>query len=107
MPARTPGPEGGWIGGLTLIGEVSKCQRGRRAPKRMNCEIPHQLGGERSILYKGLGTPLSSRCVLKTLRGSPKGKAQNGQYLLAVGVGRYKSCLVFGASFIYFYHPNE
>ena len=33
--------------------------------------------------------PLPSRRVLKTLRGSPKGK-ERGQYLLAVGLGRYK-----------------
>ena len=30
---------------------------------------------------------LPSRCVLKILRGSPKGKVQRGQYLLAVGEG--------------------
>ena len=35
--------------------------------------------------------PLPGRHVLKTLRGSPKGKAQRGQYLLAVGLGRYKN----------------
>ena len=34
--------------------------------------------------------PLHSRRVLKSLRGSPKGKAQRGQYLLAVGLGCYK-----------------
>ena len=33
--------------------------------------------------------PLPSQHVLKTLRGSLKGKAQRGQYLLAVGLGRY------------------
>ena len=33
---------------------------------------------------------LLSRPVLKTLKGSPKGKAQREQYLLAVGLGRYK-----------------
>ena len=38
--------------------------------------------------------PLPSRLVLKTLRGSPKGKIQRGQYLLAVGLGRYKFPLV-------------
>ena len=27
----------------------------------------------------------------KALRGSPKGKAQRGQYLLAVGLGHYKN----------------
>ena len=34
--------------------------------------------------------PLPSRRVLKTLRGTRKRKAQRGQYLLAVGLGRYK-----------------
>ena len=34
--------------------------------------------------------PLPSRHVLKTLSGSSKGEAQRGQYLLAVGLGRYK-----------------
>ena len=34
--------------------------------------------------------PLTSRHVLKTLRGSPKGKACRRQYLLAVGLGCYK-----------------
>ena len=39
-------------------------------------------GGKRSILYKGV--------VLKTLKESPKEKAQRGQYMLAVGLGHYK-----------------
>ena len=34
--------------------------------------------------------PLPSRHVLKTLRGSPKGKAERGQYLLTVSLGCYK-----------------
>ena len=33
---------------------------------------------------------LPNRRVLKTLRGSPKGKAQRRQCRLAVGLGRYK-----------------
>ena len=40
------------------------------------CEIPHRFkGGERSILIK-VRKSLPSRCVLKTLRGNPKGKTQ-------------------------------
>ena len=35
--------------------------------------------------------PLPSRRVLKTFRGSPRGKTQRGQYLLAVGSGCYIS----------------
>ena len=42
--------------------------------------------GERNILYKGVETS-PYRHVLKILRGSPKGKPQRGQYLLAVGLG--------------------
>ena len=42
-------------------------------------------GVEQSILYKGV----PNIHVLKPLRGSSKGKAQRGQYLLAVCLGRY------------------
>ena len=41
-------------------------------------------GGEQNLSL------VPSICVLKTLRGSPKGKVQRGQYLLAVGLNRYK-----------------
>ena len=34
--------------------------------------------------------PFPTRRVLKTLMGSPEGKVQRGQYLLAVDLGRYK-----------------
>ena len=46
-------------------------------------------GGERKTLYKGVETFPYQTCF-KALRGNPKGKAQRGQYLLAVGLGRYK-----------------
>ena len=46
-------------------------------------------GGEQSIIYN-VWTPFPSRYILKTLRGSPKEKAQRGQYLLTVGLGRYR-----------------
>ena len=55
MPARMLGPEGGWI----VRSHIS-------------------WGGERNVLYKGV-EPLSSRQVLKTMRGNPKEKAQRGQ----------------------------
>ena len=45
-------------------------------------------GGERKALYKGVA--FCCRHVLKTSRGSLKGKAQREQYLLTVGLGRYK-----------------
>ena len=43
-------------------------------------------GGEQTTIYNGVETfPLQTR--FKALRGSPKGKAQRGQYLLAVDLG--------------------
>ena len=47
-------------------------------------------GGERIIFYKGVKAPLPSRRVLRILMGSPKGKVQRGQYLLAVELDCYK-----------------
>ena len=44
--------------------------------------------GERNIIYKDLKL-LPSRRILKTLRRSPKEKAQKGQYLLVVGLDGY------------------
>ena len=44
MPARTLGPEGGWIDGPTLIGEGNEYQRGHWALKGVDCEISHRLG---------------------------------------------------------------
>ena len=52
VPAWTLGPKVGGLGGSTLIGEENKCQRGRWAPKEVDCEIPHRLGEERNNLYK-------------------------------------------------------
>ena len=66
MPAKTLGPEGGWIV-MSHIGWVE----------------------EQITLYKGMETfPQQTR--FKALRGCPKRKAQRGQYLLAVDLGRYK-----------------
>ena len=48
-------------------------------------------GGERNIFYKCVET---SPRVLKTLRVSLKGKAQRGQCLLAVGLGRYSTFIL-------------
>ena len=62
MPARMlgPGPKRGWIV-MSHIG----------------------WGGEQNTLYKGVETfPWQTR--FKALRGSLKGKAQRGQYLIAV-----------------------
>ena len=43
-----------------------------------------------AVLFIKVWKSLPSKCVLKTLRGSLKGKAQRGQYLLTVGLGCYK-----------------
>ena len=50
--------------------------------------------------------PLSSICVLNTSRGSPKRKAQRGQYLLAVGLGRYIFSLLTMLSAYTHFHGN-
>jgi len=44
--------------------------------------------GKRSIAYKGVETSPYQTCF-KTLKGSTEGKAQRGQYLLAVDLGCY------------------
>ena len=48
-----------------------------------------EIGEENEVSVIRVWKPLPSRHVLKTLRGSPKGK--QGQYLLAVSLNRYKS----------------
>ena len=63
-----------------MIGEGNECQRGPWAPKRGEFEI---------AFFIKAWKPLSSKCVIKTLRGSPKGKAQREQYLLTVDLGYY------------------
>ena len=46
-------------------------------------------GGEQTTIYKGVET-FPKQMRFKALKGSPKGKTQRGQYLLAVDLGRYK-----------------
>ena len=60
----------------TSVSEDAGPQRG------LDCEIPHRLGRRTKHFFMGVWKPLPSRRVLKTLRGSPKGKAQGEQYLL-------------------------
>ena len=76
VPARTLSPEGGGLGGLTSTREDNECQRGRWTSKRVDYEISHRLGRrtKQNILYKGVEAS-PSRCILKTLRRSPKRKA--------------------------------
>ena len=72
----------------------------RGALKGVDYENPYRLGGEQNTIYKCVGVweenethfirvwkPLPSR--FKTLRESPREKVQIGQYLVAVGFGRY------------------
>ena len=83
---------GGFSGGLTLTGERNEWQRGRLVLKGGGLWDPTLVGEENETLFIRVWKPLPSRCVLKTLRESLKGKAQRGQYLLAVGLGCYKIC---------------
>ena len=53
----------------------------------VDCDVPHWLGGEQTTIYNSVET-FPYRTHFKALRGSPKGKAQRGQYLLAVDLGR-------------------
>ena len=58
-------------------------------PQRgVDCEIPHRLE-ENEAFFIRVWKPLSSRRILKILKRSLKGKAQRGQYLLAVGLDCY------------------
>ena len=82
-------------GGLGSLQMVSKSDTGRCVseeiePRRgVDCEIPNPVGEENETFFIRLWKPLSSIRVLKTLRGSPKGKAQRGQYRLAMGFIHY------------------
>ena len=46
-------------------------------------------GGKEAFFIR-VWKPLPSRHVLKTLKGSPEGKTQKGQYLQVVDLGYYK-----------------
>ena len=61
---------------------------------------PTLVGEENETPFIRVWKPLPSIRVLKTLRGSSKEKAQQGQYLLAVGLDRdTKLRLLFQAVF--------
>ena len=68
-------------------------KRGRWAPKGGGLWDPTSVGEKNKAFLLRVWKPLFSRHVLKTLRGSPKGKTQRGQYLLTVGLGCYKGTL--------------
>ena len=69
MLGRTLGPEGGGFGGVShqLEKETSASED----------EIPHRLGEENETPFIRCG---NLSLILKTLRGSPKGKGSKGQY---------------------------
>ena len=80
------------------LGAESECRTiayKRLERVRLVCACGHVmshigLGGEQITLYKGVEIfPLQTH--FKALRGSPKEKAQRGQYLLAVDLGRYRA----------------
>ena len=54
-----------------------------------NGEIPYRLGRRTKHFFIRVWKPPPNKHVLKTLRGSPKQKAQRGQYLLVVGLSCY------------------
>ena len=63
----------------------------------MDCEVPRWLGRRTKhsledveTFLKGVDCEVRNKRVLKTLRESPEGKVQRGQYLLAVDLGGYK-----------------
>ena len=58
--------------------------------RRVDCEIPHWLGRRTKHFFIRVWKSFPNRRVLKTLRGSRKGKVQRGQYLSAVGLNCYK-----------------
>ena len=91
---RWASKEGG-LEGPTLIGEGNEAQRGHWAPKVGGlCDLTWVREVNKSfILYKSVETSPYSRHVLKTLRKSPKGKAQIGQYLRVVTLGKYHQVL--------------
>ena len=48
------------------------------------------VGEENEAFFIRVWKSLPNRRIVKILRGIPKGKAQRGQYVLAVGLGCYK-----------------
>ena len=68
-------------------GVLHRLERGTSASKdagtrrRVDCEIP-LVGEDNKAFFGRVWKPLPSKHVLKTLRGSSKGKAQRGQYPL-------------------------
>ena len=91
---RMLGPKGGWWIGGSHIDWRREWVLARTLglnPKGGGLWDPTSVGKENETFFIRVGKPLPSRYLLKTLRGSSKGKTQRGQYLLAVDLGCYKS----------------
>ena len=73
---------GGFGGAPTSMEERNDCQRGCWAPKGVDCEIPNRLERRTEHPYKGCGNLFLA--VLKTLRRSPEGKTQRGEFAWAI-----------------------
>ena len=54
---------------------------------KFTCEIP--VDEKNEIFFKGCGNLSPANYVLKTSRGSPRGKVKIRQYLLTVGLSYY------------------
>ena len=75
----------------TSIGEGKETSTSKdiRPRRGMDCEIPHRLGRRTKHFLKRAWKPLISK-RFKTFWGSLEGKAQRGQYWLAVGLCCYR-----------------
>ena len=89
VPTRTLDLEGGGLG-FHIDGRRERVPTRTLGPEGGSIVRSHVgWGGERNIQIR-VWKPLPSRRVLKTLKGTLRGKAQSGHYLLAVGLGCYK-----------------
>ena len=96
VPIRTWASRGGrgWIGGSHINWRRERVPVRTLVPKGGGLWDPTSIGKENETFFIRVWKPLPSRRVLKTLRGSPKGIAQRGQYLLMVGLGYYNKCWI-------------
>jgi len=90
VPARTLRPKGGWIEGSHIDWRRKRVPARTLGPKGGWIVRSHIGWEEYKTFFIRVWKPLTSRRVLKTSRGSLKGKAQRWQYLLEVGLGCYK-----------------
>ena len=100
--SKDAGPKRGWIWGWSHIDWRKERVPARTlAPKEGGLCCPSLVGEDNKPPFIKVWKPSPSRCVLKphwlgrrtnqASKGSPKGKAQRGQYVLEVDLGCYKS----------------